>query len=121
MCAYGTPMRNAGATARAILVQAAALKWHVEPSTCRTQGWRGLSRHHRSLGQIRLLDRPGRGFASADQPKLTDPKDFRLISKSLHRLDTPDKVTVSNYVTARFVSRGSKVTPPQVAAMRAER
>ena len=29
-------MRNAGATARAMLVSAAAAKWNVDPSTCRT-------------------------------------------------------------------------------------
>src|SRR5579863_2587158 len=32
--AFWTPLRTAGATARAMLVQAAALEWKVDPSTC---------------------------------------------------------------------------------------
>jgi isoquinoline 1-oxidoreductase subunit beta len=35
--AFWKPMRLAGATARAMLVQAAASKWSVDPTSCRTE------------------------------------------------------------------------------------
>src|ERR1700734_632693 len=35
--AFWKPMRIAGATARAMLVQAAAAKWGVDPASCRTE------------------------------------------------------------------------------------
>ena len=34
--AFWTPLRNAGASARAMLVQAAAQQWQVEPASCTT-------------------------------------------------------------------------------------
>src|ERR1700733_15326746 len=40
--AFWKPMRMAGATARAMLVQAAAARWSVDPSSCRTENGGGL-------------------------------------------------------------------------------
>jgi len=83
--------RRAGAVARAVLVEAAAQEWKVEPEKCRTSNGFviGPGNHiRRSYGALvakaSLLTPPA-------QVALKDPKDFQLIGKSLNRLDTPEK------------------------------
>ncbi|MBK7644602.1 MAG: xanthine dehydrogenase family protein molybdopterin-binding subunit [Planctomycetes bacterium] len=90
--AMSIPMRQAGAAARALLVQAAANAWHVEASACRTEKSfviHDASGRRSAYGD--LADAAARLTLPADVP-LKDPKDFRLIGKPLKRLDTPDKV-----------------------------
>ena len=90
--AFWTPLRKAGAGARAVLTQAAATGWGVAPGECRTAD---SVVHHdatgRSIGYGDLAARAGRIPLPKDPP-LKDPKTFRLIGRSLHRIDTPDKV-----------------------------
>ncbi len=84
-------LRQAGAVARTMLVAAAAKRWNVPVEQCRVE--RGVIHHdasHRSLGF---------GAVAADaarQPVPTAPvllsaKTYRLIGKSLQRIDTPAK------------------------------
>jgi isoquinoline 1-oxidoreductase beta subunit len=90
--AWYLPLRTAGATARAMLVGAAAAGWHVDPASLRTES--GVVHHDasgRSLPYGALADRAAT-IPPPKQPTLKDPKDFRLIGKPLKRLDTPDKV-----------------------------
>lgn len=90
--AWYLPLRKAGATARAMLVGAAAASWHVDPASLRTES--GAVHHDasgRSLAYGALADRASAIPAPKD-PALKDPKDFRLIGKPLKRIDTPDKV-----------------------------
>jgi isoquinoline 1-oxidoreductase beta subunit len=89
--AFWMPLRNAGASARAMLVQAAAQQWQVEPASCTTSN--GEVTHPPSG---RKLSYGALAVAAGSQtpPKdvaLKDPKDFALIGKPLKRLDTPDK------------------------------
>jgi isoquinoline 1-oxidoreductase beta subunit len=89
--AFWMPLRNAGASARAMLVQAAAQQWQVEPASCTTSN--GEVTHPQSG---RKLSYGALAVAAASQtpPKdiaLKDPKDFTLIGKPLKRFDTPDK------------------------------
>ncbi|MCK6460414.1 MAG: xanthine dehydrogenase family protein molybdopterin-binding subunit, partial [Planctomycetes bacterium] len=84
-------LRKCGATARAMLVAAAAQAWGVEPAACRTE-----------MGEV-IHDESGRrvsygkvaGKAMDLEPpaevKLKDSKDFRIVGKPTKRLDTPDK------------------------------
>lgn len=86
------PLRTAGATARAMLVGAAAANWHVDPASLRTE--HGVVHHDasgRSAPYGALADRAA-SIPAPKQPALKDPKDFRLIGKPLKRIDTPDKV-----------------------------
>src|SRR5260370_5643391 len=53
--AFWMPLRTAGATARAILVQAAAHQWKVDPATCTTA--RGEVTHHQSQDLLQHLKR----------------------------------------------------------------
>ena len=90
--AFWKPLRAAGASARAMLVQAAAEQWQVEPSSCTASNGEVI---HRDSGR-----KLSYGALALDASKQTppkdvapkDPKDFVLIGKPLKRLDTPDKV-----------------------------
>ncbi len=86
------PLREAGATARTLLVAAAADQWQVDPSSCTARN--GVITHQasgRSLKYGEVVD----AAAKLRAPKnvtLKQPKDFRLIGKPLKRLDSPEKV-----------------------------
>jgi isoquinoline 1-oxidoreductase subunit beta len=90
--AWWTPLRTASASARAMLVQAAAQQWQVDPKTCTTANSEVLhAESGRKLGYGALVDAASSEVPPKDVP-LKDPKDFVLIGKPLKRLDTPDKV-----------------------------
>ena len=90
--AMSEPMRKAGAAARAMLVKAAADGWGVPPGECRTEN--GLVLHEgsgRRASYGGLVDAAAKLGIPENVP-LKDPKDFRIVGKPTHRLDTPDKV-----------------------------
>ncbi len=88
---FWMPLRQAGAAARAMLVQAAAAQWQVEPGSCSTaNGQVSHAASGRTLSYGALAEVASRQTPVKD-PKLKDPKDFVLIGKPLKRLDTPDK------------------------------
>ena len=85
-------LRKAGATAREMLIQAAADKWNVLPATCRAEN--GTIIHQASgrtltYGQLAQL---AAKLPAPEDPPLKDPKDFKLIGRSLSGLDTPSRV-----------------------------
>jgi isoquinoline 1-oxidoreductase beta subunit len=89
--AFWMPLRNAGASARAMLVQAAAQQWQVEPASCTTSNGEVT---HKESGRKLSYGAVAEAARSQTPPKdvaLKDPKDFALIGKPLKRLDTPDK------------------------------
>ncbi|TDV33757.1 isoquinoline 1-oxidoreductase beta subunit [Paraburkholderia caballeronis] len=86
------PMRRAGATARVVLVAAAAQQWQVDPSTCHArqgQVFHDASGRHAAYGD--LVDAAAR-LPVPQTVTLKDPKDFTLIGKRTKRLDSPEKV-----------------------------
>jgi isoquinoline 1-oxidoreductase beta subunit len=90
--AFWKPLRSAGAAARAMLVQAAAKQWKVDPSSCTAAN--GKVTHaasNRTLTYGALADAAAKETAPKDPP-LKDPKNFTLIGKPQKRLDTPGKV-----------------------------
>ncbi|HVD83651.1 MAG TPA: xanthine dehydrogenase family protein molybdopterin-binding subunit [Bradyrhizobium sp.] len=90
--AFWKPLREAGASARAMLVQAAAQQWQVEPTSCTTSNGEVA---HKESGRKLSYGALATAAGSQTPPKdvaLKDPKDFVLIGKPLKRLDTPDKV-----------------------------
>ena len=93
--AFWKPLRIAGATARAMLVQAAAKQWKVDPSSCAASN--GNVTHtasNRTLTYGALADAASKETAPKDPP-LKDPKNFTLIGKPQKRFDTPGKVNGS--------------------------
>ena len=90
--AWWKPLRSAGASARAMLVQAAAAQWQVEPVSCTAANGEVIhAGSGRKLSYGALAEDAGKQAPPKDVP-LKDPKDFTLIGKPLKRLDTPDKV-----------------------------
>jgi isoquinoline 1-oxidoreductase beta subunit len=90
--AFWMPLRTAGATARAMLVQAAAQQWKVDPATCTSA--RGVVSHLPSNHKIdygALSDAAAKITPPKNVP-LKDPAKFVLIGTPLKRFDTPDKV-----------------------------
>jgi len=90
--AWWKPLRSAGASTRAMLVQAAAVRWSVSPSECSTaNGQVTHAASGRTIGYGQLTE------AAAELPVIRDaqPKDpsrFTLIGKTVKRLDTRGKV-----------------------------
>ncbi len=90
--AFWVPLRKAGATARAMLVTAAARQWKVDPASCTAA--KGQVIHTASGRKL------GYGALAASAAKIAppanitpkDPKNFTLIGKPLKRFDTPGKV-----------------------------
>src|SRR6266849_6254909 len=90
--AFWKPLRDAGAGARAMLVQAAAQQWQVEPASCTTANGEVT---HKESGRKLSYGALAVAASSQTPPKevaLKDPKDFALIGTPLKRFDTPDKV-----------------------------
>ena len=86
------PIRQAGATARAMLVQAAAEAWRVDVSTLQTRDGAVI---HPASGRTASYGALARMAARQPTPvrvALKPDKDFELIGKPVKRLDTPDKV-----------------------------
>ena len=92
--AFYEPLRRAGATARMMLVAAAAQTWKVDPASCRAR--RGVVVHAasgRKLSYGALAEKAALiPVPPAADVKLKDPKDFQLIGTPAKRLDTPAKV-----------------------------
>jgi isoquinoline 1-oxidoreductase subunit beta len=89
--AFWKPLRMAGAAARAMLIQAGAAQWQVDPASCTASNGKVM---HAASGRVLaygdLVDAAG-ALPVPKNPPLKDPKDFTLIGKPLKRLDTPNK------------------------------
>lgn len=89
--AFWMPLRKAGATARAMLISAAAQQWSVEPSSCRASNSEVIhDGSGRKLGFGALAAQAATQKPPSDPP-LKPLKDFTLIGKPIKRKDTPEK------------------------------
>ena len=90
--AWWTALRNAGAGARSMLVQAAAKQWQVEAASCTTS--KSVVTHKES-GRTLAYGALAGAASSETPPKnvtLKKPEEFVYVGQSLKRFDTPDKV-----------------------------
>jgi isoquinoline 1-oxidoreductase beta subunit len=86
-------VRKGGATARMMLIQAAANEWKVPASEC-TAANSVIT--HTPSGKTTTYGKVAEAAAKLTPPadvKLKDPKDWTIAGKPLKRLDTADKVT----------------------------
>ncbi|MCP4694867.1 MAG: xanthine dehydrogenase family protein molybdopterin-binding subunit, partial [Desulfobacterales bacterium] len=85
------PLRKAGASARGMLLSAAARHWSVPISRCRAQKGRVI--HDASGRKIRFgeLAPMAAGLPLPESVSLKRPDRFNLIGKPIPRLDTPEK------------------------------
>ena len=83
--------REAGATARAMLIAAAAQHWNVDASTCLTESGAVFNKKNQKLtyGQLAVA---AAKLTPPEHVQLKDPKNFTLIGKPIKRLDTPEKL-----------------------------
>ena len=92
------PLRIAGATARIMLITAAAGKWNVSPENCYAENGYIINKlTDEKLGYGDLVEDASKLPIPKNVP-LKDPKDFKLIGRRIHRVDTPDKI----YGKAKF-------------------
>lgn len=87
------PMRLAGATARALLVSAAATRWNVSADSCTTASGVVI---HTSTGRNLRYEELAADASRLVPPKtapLKNQKDFRLLGKPASRTDVHDIVT----------------------------
>jgi isoquinoline 1-oxidoreductase subunit beta len=89
---FWEPLRRVGATARGMLVSAAAQAWNVDPASCHAEN--GEVVHvptGRKLAYGALADRAAT-LPVPDKVVLKEAKDFKLIGTPAKRLDIADKV-----------------------------
>lgn len=111
MRAAWTPMRQAGAAARTMLVRAAAAQWRVDPAACSARG--GSVIHDASGRRLRygqLAEAAARQPLPEAHEIVLKPADrFRLIGTPAKRLDTKPKLDGSAVYGIDAVLPGMKV------------
>jgi isoquinoline 1-oxidoreductase beta subunit len=95
--AHWTPVRQAGAAARQMLLAAAAEQWKLDVAQLRTQAGQVLGPGGKKIGYGALVAAASRQPVP-DKPVLKSSTDFKILGKPTRRLDTPAKVNG----TARF-------------------
>jgi isoquinoline 1-oxidoreductase subunit beta len=87
---YG--IRVAAAAAREMLVKAAAARWNVDPSECTTKSNRVIhAATGQSLGYGQLVT-DAQKFTPSPSPALKPASEYKLVGKSIARIDIPNKV-----------------------------
>lgn len=86
------PMRQAGAAAREMLIKAAANRWNITENDCYTEGGKVVNKKTQTALTFGELVEDASKLEMPKEPKLKAVKDFKLIGKSLPRLDFPNKI-----------------------------
>jgi isoquinoline 1-oxidoreductase beta subunit len=86
------PLREAGATARTMLIAAAAKRWNVDPASCHARS--GVVYHDatRRSAKYGALSAEAARMPVPEKVALKPQSEFRLIGTPAKRLDTPAKV-----------------------------
>lgn len=93
--AFWTPLREAGATAREMLIGAAAQRWQVKAQDCHAEDGVVI---HKASGRRARFGELAEDAAKQPVPQqvfLKEAQDFRLLGTAQKRLDTPAKVNGS--------------------------
>lgn len=85
-------MRYAGATAREMLVSAAADRWNIDRSQCKAESGFVINLKTKEKLSYGALSEAAIEFKSDKLPKLKDRKDFKIVGKRSKRLDIPEKI-----------------------------
>ena len=92
------PLRKAGAIARVMLITAAANIWKISTENCYAEKGFVINKiNNKKISYGELVDEASKLPIPTDV-KLKDPKDYQIIGKRVHRVDTPDKI----YGKAKF-------------------
>lgn len=85
-------MRKAGATAREMLVSAAAQEWNIPREECKAEKGKVVHGKSGRSATFGALCAKAAGVPIPDNPTLKSPQEFRFIGKPIPRLDIPDTV-----------------------------
>src|SRR2546425_636960 len=113
-------LRRAGATARAMLVEAAAREWGVPASEITVDG--GVVSHAASNRRATFGELASKAAALTPPAQVTlkDPKDFKLVGKRVPRVDGSAKTDGSAKFTMDFAEPGTLTAliarPPRFGA-----
>ena len=88
-------LRRAGATAREMLIQAAAQQWNVDKSRCRAENGAVINAETNARLTFGTLADAASKLQAPSNITLKNPAQFRLIGKPTKRLDTGGKVNGS--------------------------
>ncbi|HEX2712185.1 MAG TPA: molybdopterin cofactor-binding domain-containing protein [Candidatus Acidoferrales bacterium] len=92
MTAFFDLMRQMGASAREMLIGAAAQKWNVDPSSCRSEAGRIVHAKSRRSARFGDLVEAAAKITPPTKPALKSDKDWTLIGKSVPRVENPAKI-----------------------------
>jgi isoquinoline 1-oxidoreductase beta subunit len=92
---YWTPLREAGAAGRELLITAAALTWGVKAEACRAENGVVIDKGSGRRLRYGELVAKASTLSPPEAVLLKDPSEFRLIGKAMPRTDTPAKVNGS--------------------------
>jgi isoquinoline 1-oxidoreductase beta subunit len=113
-------LRKAGAAARQMLLEAAALHWEVTKGSCMTKQGRVIHiPTHRSLAFGELASKAA-NLPVPEDPPLKTPKEYEIIGSNVHRLDsaikTEGKAVFGLDVRIPGMLRAAVVHPPVFGA-----
>jgi isoquinoline 1-oxidoreductase beta subunit len=83
--------RTVGATAKDMLIRAAAARWKVSPASCRAAN--GIVSHGKDQLSYGKLAEAAMALTPPKTVTLKDAKDWKIIGTPVRRLDTPEKIT----------------------------
>jgi len=85
------PMSQAGASAREMLIAAAAQKWGVDKTVCRAENGEVINAATKTRASYGSLAEAAAKLPMPADVPLKDPKTYKLVGKPTKRLDTPIK------------------------------
>src|SRR4030095_1157054 len=88
-----TELRKVGASAKEVFVQAASTKWGVEASACYAENGKVFHKPTNKVFSYGELVEEASKLELPKEPKLKDPKDFRILGKMANRPDVHLKTT----------------------------
>jgi isoquinoline 1-oxidoreductase beta subunit len=88
-----TEFRKVGAAAREVFIKAASTRWQVDPGTCHAEKGTVVDPVNKRVLTYGELVEEASKLELPKEPKLKDPKDFKILGKSVKRPDIPLKVT----------------------------
>jgi isoquinoline 1-oxidoreductase beta subunit len=86
------PMRKAGASAKEMLIKAAANRWQVSENECYAQDGKVFNKKNSTSLSYGELVEDASKLEVPKEPKLKEKKDFRYLGKKTKRVDIPSKV-----------------------------
>jgi isoquinoline 1-oxidoreductase beta subunit len=84
-------MRKVGASAKEMFITAAAAKWNIDAAQCYAENGNVINRNNVAKLSYGALVADAKKLSPPSDPKLKDPKDFKIIGRSVSRKDSAAK------------------------------